>query len=690
MDFAELEGKICDTCTASLSGKKKIKKQEDYSVELGKGVPFDNYHHQSYGDFVASKEDGCFICTWIWTKVLPVDSQSAALGFRIYCHSYYEERILFYVVCPWAADFRLIVRLRKKADFPTHAYGRAGSPPQPPWTELDAHPWSTLDPNIGSSQSLQTIQQWISSCNKNHEYCRPPSSEGAYFPSRALDVDKAELGTVHLCDRSQIEAKHAGTYPVYWTLSHRWGDPELIVRLLSTTEHQFRNGIRIDDLSPTFRDAVLVVHRLGYRYLWIDSLCIFQDSLDEWQQEAQAMVDVYRHSLCNISAAAASSDPGSSGLFRSRKLDARLLFPFKADVKLLERSGGVSEGSYIFWNESVWTDEVEGVPLSTRGWVVQERFLAPRVVHFAENQIYWECLEGMWCEADPEGELRVTATVYKTARLNLVKKQVALSGNLHPARQSSDLMFHSQWGSVVGIYTSCALTKESDRLIAMAGIAKTFREINGDTYLAGLWKRMIYTDLAWISNTGDGAQVRYSESYAPTWSWASVAGGNTTLNILRGKYSSLPAPLISIVDARIVTEPPGEDSTGPLRSAELDIECMLYYYRWVRESSHLAVYTDEARTQRVFEQTYRAGRDRDPLHLDTTDLIRRFAGVKELEGVCMPICGSYEGYGGGSNVYIMLAQDFNGRFRRIGLFQGGGIGTWISEWSGKGTRITLV
>jgi hypothetical protein len=155
---------------------------------------------------------------------------------------------------------------------------------------------------------------------------------------------------------------------------------------------------------------------------------------------------------------------------------------------------------------------------------------------------------------------------------------------------------------------------------------------------------------------------------------------------LTGKYGGLPTPLIKLVDARIVTEPPGGDPMGLLRSAELDIECMLYYYRWLGKSSKLAVYTDEARTQFYFEKEIQT----KSLRLDTTDLVQKFAEVEEAGGVCVPIHGSYGGYGGGTNVYIMLERGLNGKFKRIGLFHGGEIGKWIDGWSGQGTRITLV
>lgn len=191
-------------------------------------------------------------------------------------------------------------------------------------------------------------------------------------------------------------------HPSYWTLSHRWGDPNRILQLNKDTAPRLYGGISLEELSPTFRDTVLLVHRLGYSYLWIDSLCIFQDSITEWQAEADNMIDVYRNSLCNISVTAASSNPSTEGLFRPRKLSPRLLYPFGGAARVADDLIGTP---WIAWTDSMWEDEIESAPLNTRGWVVQERFLAPRAVHFAENQIYWECLESTHCEADPEGRL---------------------------------------------------------------------------------------------------------------------------------------------------------------------------------------------------------------------------------------------------------------------------------------------
>lgn len=66
------------------------------------------------------------------------------------------------------------------------------------------------------------------------------------------------------------------------------------------------DSILISELPKTFANAVFVTRQMGVGFLWIDSLCIMQDSLSDWEQEASIMSDVYRGSLCNIAATGSS------------------------------------------------------------------------------------------------------------------------------------------------------------------------------------------------------------------------------------------------------------------------------------------------------------------------------------------------------------------------------------------------
>lgn len=172
--------------------------------------------------------------------------------------------------------------------------GWGGYLPSPIWTFLDAQPWTNFDDYMGSSTSLHQVEAWLSTCEAGHKYCLSQgSTQRKYFPTRVIDVNRVKDGLVSLCERSEVRTRFLNEvhkdgdlereYPPYWTLSHRWGNPELIVQLSQSTENRLRSGIAVGDLSLTFRDAALLVHRMGFRYIWIDSLCIFQDSLREWQ-----------------------------------------------------------------------------------------------------------------------------------------------------------------------------------------------------------------------------------------------------------------------------------------------------------------------------------------------------------------------------------------------------------------------
>jgi hypothetical protein len=83
------------------------------------------------------------------------------------------------------------------------------------------------------------------------------------------------------------------------TLSHCWGGRSHIKLTMDNTE-DFQSNIPCDDLPKTFLEAISVVKHLGIAYLWIDALCIIQDSPSDWACEAAKMPKVYANSFLNI------------------------------------------------------------------------------------------------------------------------------------------------------------------------------------------------------------------------------------------------------------------------------------------------------------------------------------------------------------------------------------------------------
>lgn len=144
-------------------------------------------------------------------------------------------------------------------------------------------------------------------------------------------------------------------------------------------------SITLSDLPRTFQDAASVARRLGIRYLWIDLLCINQDSAEDWALESSSMRLIYRNCILNIAAAAA--EDGSMGCFFDR--DPNIVRPCR--IRIAE------SGFYDFAVSNVWSSNILNVSLNPRAWVLQEQLLAPRVLHFSKMQLFWECNKLVSC-----------------------------------------------------------------------------------------------------------------------------------------------------------------------------------------------------------------------------------------------------------------------------------------------------
>ncbi|KAL5590116.1 hypothetical protein FOVSG1_011983 [Fusarium oxysporum f. sp. vasinfectum] len=170
-------------------------------------------------------------------------------------------------------------------------------------------------------------------------------------------------------------------------------------------------------------------------------------------------------------------------------------------------------------DNELWDDDIENAPLQSRGWVFQERFLSPRILHFAERQIAWECGEISALEMFPK---RVPPGLLKASRKdvidNLLSAKAITNENL--------IDFRRTWDDTVHKYTKTDLTFSNDKLIAFAGLAKAIEGLRNDTYLAGLWKSAFIYQLAWTRTRYDAVQqpLELSSGRAPSWSWLSVDG----------------------------------------------------------------------------------------------------------------------------------------------------------------------
>jgi hypothetical protein len=348
---------------------------------------------------------------------------------------------------------------------------------------------------------FELIKQWTNNCKSLHGACNDHARKSVnWYPTRLLDVGSSDQ------DVRLIVTKLFRPSGPYMTLSHRWGNQKY-QRLETNTELAFQNSIDVSCHPLVFRQAMALTRAMGVRYLWIDALCIKQDSdLIDWKVESLTMHLVYSNSHLNISATQARD--GTESLISREGWDAML-----PPLIVLEIDN-VQETFYVF-DDDIWNDEIENAALNTRGWVFQERYLAPRILHFGSTQMAWECrqhrtLEMFMSSAPP---------MLRLSGLNTMQ-DIAASSEL--------VQFRHFWCDLAERYSRCDFTKHTDKLVALAGVATRIegQRPTRDVYVAGMWRSTLLYDLAWSRSYQDVEKypTMATAFRAPTWSWASVDG----------------------------------------------------------------------------------------------------------------------------------------------------------------------
>ncbi|KAK7981450.1 HET domain-containing protein [Apiospora saccharicola] len=412
-----------------------------------------------------------------------------------------------------------------------------------------SQPLSGITSDAGS---LQTARAWIRHCDTSHDACR--AYKTAKLPKRVLDcaeiIKEGEPG-IRLMEDQDFSAKYA-------CLSHCWGTAPMPVLTKDKTLSENLDFIAWSRLPKTFQDAITITRELGLQYLWIDSLCIIQDSKEDWETESSKMADIYRHGYITI--AALSSADHQGGCFPNSPVrDLCLDMPLKGAMSV---SLGVREKS---------TDDFfRQTPLLTRAWVYQERMLSRRTLLCHYRELQFECRTRWMCQC---GNDRMAPHMAASQEPQLTAKKDYNQTSAFNAEGRN-------WHSIVTTYSKLGITKGRDKLPALSACASDSAPGRG-RYLAGLWERTLAEDLLWITEPHKGklnARPGRVKWRAPSWSWASMDANPGVQFMGTSAHFSGASPALENFRKRIVEAhctPAGLNKFGEVADGYLRVRARL-------------------------------------------------------------------------------------------------------------------
>jgi len=336
-----------------------------------------------------------------------------------------------------------------------------------------------------------------------------------------------------------------------------------------------RTGIEVSALPQTIQDAASYTRRLGVKYLWIDSLCIVQDSVDDKRQEIAKMASIYQNAFVTIAATNASRCVDGF-LSKRRRLSYET---FVGDLPWSCLDGRLGKVSL----HRQFSRKPREEPLDGRAWALQEFLLSPRVLSFSSQQLVWECQTVRYTDGgNPESQ-----GVFEMGKIRTEPSMLSPLTAAMVSKSPHSISAHEVWGDVVKDFTRREMTEEGDKLLAISGIAQQLHLMTGDEYLAGLWKASLMSELMWshdlMFEVAKGPQpARRPKTYrAPSWSWASVDGAikfsgspnypEPVAQVIQCEVTlaNSSKPFGAVIDGRLVIR-------GLLRSLEID-EVLQYF-----------------------------------------------------------------------------------------------------------------
>jgi hypothetical protein len=348
------------------------------------------------------------------------------------------------------------------------------------------------------------------------------TGSGFLSAARIISIHMSGSGTfqLKLIRPSSLES----AYVQYTVLSHCWGGIDIPCQTTTKTITAYESeGLRYGDLPKTFQDAIHITAALKIQFVWIDSLCIIQDDLLDWEREAFNMSSIFRGATLTISATSAHNCHEGCGLATTFAPAVQFRGTRKAPMHF------AAQGFDFKYKDVL--NQLAVAPVNRRAWIFQEALLSRRILHATNAQFVWQCETLAETE---DGLLSYDGKRWDEYQ-DLGCRLKRPAPNYAKARS-----WTPKWREAVYDYTKRALSRPSDTYAAFAGVVRYFQELSGQEPLIGLWRGNLHQHLAWtVENSPPKWPEKNSKTAAmlldirvrrPSWTWMSFP--HNSVNII--------------------------------------------------------------------------------------------------------------------------------------------------------------
>ncbi|KAJ3455290.1 hypothetical protein MRS44_013890 [Fusarium solani] len=335
-------------------------------------------------------------------------------------------------------------------------------------------------------ENIDMIKGWLGECTEAHESCFTRPGDKTFLPTRVIDIGPSN-------DSEPIQPRlvmsdFLDPNTTYFALSYCWGTDRGKTVLKTTRDNLplHLKTIETAKLNRTYIDAMELIRKLGYRYIWIDALCIIQDDRSDFEVECD----------------------GDGGCFLPRDAEGAKAVTYRAINQRYRRS--LESADYfnahpdsadltIYPSFGPWIKGINQGPVFRRGWCLQEREMSPRVLHFTKSRILWECRETIASEDAPEMVSKAARDLELGSYLSTARLLDDEKTTVTLKTKGGTIYEGSKWPRIVEAYSHRSLSVVADKLPAISGLAATVAlQRPDDTYLAGIWRSELLKGISWV------------------------------------------------------------------------------------------------------------------------------------------------------------------------------------------------